>query len=138
MKKVDIYELQRKINTKLAELFKENGITKFRITSVGNSIATGYSMVRTTKPLLCRNESLEEILATGKIYLDRHSFARAQNNNDEAIFNWYITDKPESEINEAVRHDFSNEKTSMPTNGLNKEYISTVYAGGYRLTNLGF
>lgn len=100
MKKINIYELQRKINTKLAEIFKANGIKNFRITSVGNSIATGYSMVRTTKPLLLRNESLEEILAAESIRLDRHSFARAQNNNDRVAFNYLVTDKPESEVNE--------------------------------------
>ena len=136
MKKINIYELQRKINTKLAEIFKANGIKNFRITSVGNSIATGYSMVRTTKPLLLRNESLEEILAAESIRLDRHSFARAQNNNDRVMFNYLVTDKPESEVNKEARHDFSNARTSMPVNGLTEKDALTVYAGGgYRFTN---
>lgn len=130
MKKINIYELQRKINTKLAEIFKANGIKNFRIISVGNSIATGYSMVRTTKPLLLRNESLEEILAAESIRLDRHSFARAQNNNDRVMFNYLVTDKPESEVNKEARHDFSNARTSMPVNGLTEKDALTVYAGG--------
>lgn len=136
MKKINIYELQRKINTKLAEIFKANGIKNFRITSVGNSIATGYSMVRTTKPLLLRNESLEEILAAESIRLDRHSFARAQNNNDRVMFNYLVTDKPESEVNKEARHDFSNARTSMPVNGLTEKDALTVYAGGVQVYKL--
>lgn len=69
------------------ETLKQNSvkITNLRLISLGNSIASGYSMVRSTKPLLLRNESLEEVLQKENITLERHHFARAQNNNDEHI-----------------------------------------------------
>ena len=55
----EITEKQRLLNQELALLFRKQNITKFQMTSYGNSIATGYSMVRPTKPLLLRNQTIE-------------------------------------------------------------------------------
>ena len=118
---------QEQLNKELATLFKQNKITNFRMTSYGNSIASGYSMVRTTKPLLLRNETLPNIMKENNITLDVHHFARAQNNNDERLFEWLVTNIKESEIHKLNRNDYSDGKTSMTTNGLTPELLDKYY-----------
>lgn len=126
-KETEILKLQQYLNNKLAQLFKENGIKNFRLTSFGNSIASGYSFVRTTKPLLKRNETLEKTMEESQINLDVHHFARAQNNNDEHLFEWLVTNIKESEIHKLNRNDYSGGPTSMTTHGLTKEELEKYY-----------
>ena len=86
----DITFIQNEKNMKLAEKLSNSGVKNLRITSAGNSIASGYSMTRTIKPLLLRNESLKEEMEKKNITLEVHNFSRAQNNNDEHVFEWLI------------------------------------------------
>lgn len=118
---------QERLNEKLAALFKANGIKNFRLSSLGNSIASGYSMVRTVKPLLLRNESLTKVMADNDIHVDTHHFARAQNNSDEHIYDWLATNVRESEIHKLNRNDYSGGPTSMPAHGLTQEQIDQYY-----------
>lgn len=90
--------MQKVLNRKLVATFDLNGIKYLRLTSLGNSIASRYSWVRSTKPLLFRNESIEDIFNDNGIGLERYHFARAQNNNDEHIYQWLVTNIKESEI----------------------------------------
>ena len=125
---MDIYEIQDSINLKLADLFNKNGIKNFRLTSLGNSISTGYSIVRTTKPLLARNESINEIMSSNGIAVETNSVARPQDNNDEHIFEWLSTNKTVGEINKMVQHDFANTRTSrLPIYGLNQQEVKEAY-----------
>ena len=124
----EIIKLQEELNKKLGSLLASNGIKKLRLTSVGNSIASGYSLVRTTKPLLLRNESIKNVLDKFNINLERHNFARAQNNNDEHINEWLLTNKKESEINKLNILDYDkNSKIHMQTNELTDEKIKDYY-----------
>lgn len=111
-------------NDELIKLLEIYDIEKINLTSVGNSIATGYSMSDCIKPLLLRNDDLLSKL-NGRISI--YSFARAQDNNDEHIYNWLISNKRQSEINRLVELDFTSEK-GMPhdtiTDDLVKEYYS--------------
>ena len=118
---------QEKLNKKLALFFKEHGIKNFRITSIGNSIGSGYSLVRTTKPLLLRNETIEKIMRENGIYLERYHFARAQNNSDDHIFEWIQNNITESDIHKLNKNDYNNGKTSMPTHGLSQEKLEKYY-----------
>lgn len=118
---------ERTLNRKLASVFDEFGIKNFRFISLGNSIASGYSMVRTTKPLLLRNSSLQEIMALYDINLERYHFARAQNNNDEHIFEWLTQNIKESDFYQMNRQDYSNLASSMKTHGLTEEKITEYY-----------
>lgn len=127
MQKKKIESIEKESNQKLATLFKEQGITNLKLTSLGNSISSGYSMARITKPLLLRNNTLEEIMTDNEINLERHNFARAQNNNDEHTFSWLVTNTKESEINKLNRNDYSNNETSMPTHGINNETLNQYY-----------
>lgn len=111
MKRQKLIEVQQVLNENLADIMNKNGISKVRLTSFGNSIASGYSMVRTTKPLLLRNESLGQIMINSGISLDIHHFARAQNNNDERLYEWLINNIKESEIHKMNQNDYSNSKT---------------------------
>ena len=127
---IGMYMTKEKLESKklaedLVEVLKQNNvkITNLRLISLGNSIASGYSMVRSTKPLLLRNESLEEVLKEENINFERHHFARAQNNNDEHIFGWLVSNIKESEIHRMNRSDYSGSASSMITRGLTKEQI---------------
>ena len=123
----NIIFIQNEKNKELANELASKGIKNLRITSVGNSIASGYSMVRTIKPLLLRNESLEEEMKKQGIDLELHHFARAQNNNDEHVFEWLMTNLTENEIHQYNRMDYSNLKNSMPSNGITQEKINLFY-----------
>ncbi|MCM1371270.1 MAG: hypothetical protein NC181_05235 [Clostridium sp.] len=103
----NILEKQEKLNSALAKNFKSNCINNFRLTSLGNSIASGYSLIRTIKPLLLRNETLEIIMNKNEIKVDIHHFARAQSNNDEQIFSWVTQNIKESEIHRLNRSDYN-------------------------------
>jgi len=90
VKKKQILENQLRLNERLAELFENEKIKTFNFTSFGNSISTGYSIARTTKPLLLRNESLNDVMKQNDIILKRYHFARAQTNGDEHLYDWLI------------------------------------------------
>lgn len=128
MKKTDIIKKQIKLNSKLAKIMTENGISKLRLTSFGNSIASGYSFIRTIKPLLYRNGSLEKILQKSGIVLDIHHFARNQNNNDEKLFEWLQTNIKESEIHKMNLKDYVDGKIKISSNGLNPKNIAKWYS----------
>lgn len=123
----DITFIQNEKNMKLAEKLSNSGVKNLRITSVGNSIASGYSMMRTIKPLLLRNESLKEEMEKKNITLEVHNFSRAQNNNDEHVFEWLIANITENEINRYNRMDYSNGPNSMSSNGITQEQIENFY-----------
>ena len=59
-----IIDKQKELNMEVASMLKnsDSSITNLRLISLGNSIASGYSMVRTIKPLLLRNDSIESIM----------------------------------------------------------------------------
>ena len=129
--------IQKNRNKELANKLASKGIKNLRLTSVGNSIASGYSMLRTTQPLLLRNNSLEESLQKNGISLELHHFSRAQNNNDEHIFEWLYTNIPEIEINKYNHMDCSTASNSMPTNDMSKEKVDRFYPLN-QLSNKGF
>lgn len=117
---------QKILNRRLRDLLKRNGITNLNLTSVGNSIASGYSMNSTIKPLLFRNESLKGIMDDGNICLSVCHFARAQNNCDEHINEWFVGNKSLSEIFEMNRRDYDGLQISMPSS-LTKKEIEQYY-----------
>ena len=123
----EILKRHEALNEKLAQLFESNGITNFRLTSLGNSIAFGYSMTRTTMPLLLRNYTLDEVMKGHDITLDRHSFSRSQNNNDEHVYDWIMTNIKETVMNQINRSDYSGGPTSMMTRGMTEEKLNEFY-----------
>ena len=90
-------------------------------------------MVRTTKPLLLRNESLKSILGQGGIVVDTHHFARAQNNNDKRTHSLFVNNITELEINCMNRTDYATTEdgkvspTGMIVNGLTDKDIEKYY-----------
>ena len=131
-----ILATQLEYNEQLALALRDMGITKLRLISMGNSIASGYSIVRTTKPLLLRNESLKEILNKHGVVVRTHHFARAQNNNDKRVNDWFKDNIKESEIHKMNRSDYASRETrntSMGANGLNDELMDKYYP-----TEMGF
>lgn len=122
-----ILERQEALNRELADLFLRKGITNFRLTSLGNSISSGYSMTRTTMPLLLRNYTLDQVMKSKGISLERHTFARAQNNNDEHVFDWIVTNLKESQMHKFNRSDYNGGPTSMFTRGMTEENLADFY-----------
>lgn len=122
-----ILERQAQLNNNLAITLIQAGIKEVILTSLGNSIATGYSLVRKVQPLLLRNESIKDILKKHEIDLDILHFARAQNNGDEHIYDWVVNNRKLSDINKSVQVDYGNCKTSMATPGFDKTKINEYY-----------
>ena len=102
------------VNNRFIRFINESGIDSVNLTSVGNSIATGYSMNDMIKPLLLRNGDL---IRKCNFNLNLRSYARAQDNNDEHIFDWLLNNAKQSEINKKVQYDFMND------NGLDHKNI---------------
>lgn len=92
-------------NTALARILKSKGIKKFYITTLGNSLASGYSMANKSMPLLERNHSLRQILFSHGIEPNIYAFTRMENNNDEKIHSWYHLSDSEQERIRFNRHD---------------------------------
>lgn len=124
-----IIDKQKELNREVASMLKnsDSSITNLRLISLGNSIASGYSMVRTIKPLLLRNDSIESIMKEYDIRLERYHFARAQNNNDEHIFEWLVSNITENEMHDMNRSDYSGGASSMVTHELTPAKIERYY-----------
>lgn len=98
-------ELQN-ANERLVSELSSSGISKLQISSIGNSIATGFSAMSTNKPLLLRNETLQSQAREKEMEVETHQFARFENNRDEHTFNNLMTNKRESEFNAESRRDY--------------------------------
>jgi len=111
--KINIEEKQKLLNAELAIKLANLNVKKIVETFVGNSIG-GYSMINTIKPTILRNTSINEMMEPQGIEVELHNFSRSQNNSDEHLFEWLISNKKESEINKMNRNDYSGGPTSMP------------------------
>lgn len=98
----------RKTNEELISELSNLDIRKIQISSIGNSIATGFSAMSTNRPLLSRNESLPEIAKANGIKLDTYQFSRFENNSDEHTLNSLLSNKKESAFNAESRCDYKN------------------------------
>lgn len=114
-----------KNNEMLSQILQKNNINQLVLTSLGNSIASGYSYMSTTKPLLYRDETIETIMATKNITLNRYHFARYANNNDEHIFSWLTKNISEKEMYNLNRIDIKHERVIGLTNELIEKYYPT-------------
>lgn len=95
------------LNVKLIKKLQGLGVKNLILTSLGNSIASGYSLNKTVRPLLERNETIEKISSEYGIKLNRYSMARAQNNNDNRIFSWVLNNTKFSEMHDINIRDYS-------------------------------
>ena len=103
--KKEVLNLLEKNNYEFASTLKMLSVSKINMICCGNSISSGYSMSSFTKPLLFRNEKLQEVLDENSIDLRRYHFSRAQDNNDEHIFGYLVNDTKLSEICKLNRFD---------------------------------
>lgn len=120
-------DLLQNSNIGLSNTLQKSGVEKLILTSLGNSIATGYSMNSSIKPLFLRNKTLKDTMNYKNIDLELYSFARAQDNNDEHILEWINKNIKQSEINRQVHMDFGHEKTSMEVGNLSKKEVNEYY-----------
>lgn len=118
---------QEELNKELASFLHDKGVRNLSLTAFGNSISSGYSLTRTIKPLLLRNDTISSAMCDKGIKLERHNFARAQNNSDEHLFDWLQSNISESDISRFNRLDYSSCETSMITHGLDHEKIEEYY-----------
>lgn len=86
-------------NIKVAQKLTKLGINNLNISSLGNSIASGYSMLRKIKPLLNYNETLKSDLKNYNINLQTFNFSRAEDNCDAKTYEMIENNISLSEIN---------------------------------------
>lgn len=110
-------------NYELAKILKKQNVSKVNMICCGNSISSGYSMSSFTKPLLFRNENIQEILKENSIDLNRYHFARAEDNNDEHIFSYLINEIKLSDICRLNRFDLK----AMNSTGIDETNIDKFY-----------
>ena len=110
-------------NNRLAKILKGQNVSKVNMICCGNSISSGYSMSSFTKPLLFRNENIQEILKENSIDLSRYHFARAEDNNDEHIYSWLINNTKLSDICKLNRFDIK----PMNVTGVDETNIDELY-----------
>lgn len=115
-------------NDRFIKMLERVGIKNIHLTSFGNSIATGYAMNDDIYPMLKRNKDLLERIKQLQINASFHSFARAQDNNDEHLLDWIVNNISESEINKLVHVDFdAQNKNSMDARGIKSEDVDKLY-----------
>lgn len=119
MKKV--YNLSKMDDT-LSETLEKNHINELVLTSIGNSIASGYSWMCSTKPLLHRDEAIESIMAEKGIAIKRYHFARYANNNDEHVYSWFVQNIREEEMYHLNRLDITRNRVIGLTTDLIEKY----------------
>lgn len=90
------------------EKLKELDVEKLVLTTLGNSISTGFSFNDDNIPLLERNKYLQEAASNNEIEIELHKFSRSENNSDEKIFNYIINNLSEKEIDELNIRDYNN------------------------------
>ncbi len=116
------------INDKFIELMKSRGIKTVRITSAGNSIATGYSANSPIIPLLFRNPDLVEKAKNAGVKVEFFSYARAQDNREEHVFEWFLKNLTQAEINKMVQFDFASDSPkAMDHRTITKEEVNKYY-----------
>lgn len=93
-------------NKELMKELSKKRIKKLVISSVGNSISTGFSICNSSAPLLKRNNTLKQCADNEDIDLELHQFSRGENNSDEHILNAFNKNKLESEFNKENRRDY--------------------------------
>ena len=107
----ECYEENKKelsiLNIKLMKKLQSLGVKNLVLTSLGNSIAAGYSQNKLIRPLLERNETIEETANKYEIELNKYSMARAQNNNDSKIFSWVLNNTTFKEMHDINIRDYS-------------------------------
>lgn len=123
MKKEEVFAKLEENNYRLAKLLKSYNISKINMICCGNSISSGFSFTSHTKPLLFRNENIENIFKENLIDLKRYHFARAQDNNDEHILSYLLNDTKLSEICKLNRFDL----VSMNSTGVDETNIDELY-----------
>ncbi len=126
-----LYDLTE-TNKRLSEKLEENNIRELTLTSMGNSIASGYSYMNITQPLLYRDENIESIMAEKGITLNRYHFARYANNNDEHVYSWFLSNITEEEIYHLNRVDMLHERII----GLTPDLVAKYYPE-HSVENLG-
>jgi len=115
---------------KFIEVMKNCGVKNINISSVCNSIGTGYSLNDKIIPLFHRVD--DSIFGKSGLNVQYYSWARGQDNNDEHLFEWFIYDTTQSEINEMVLFDF----TSNSPKAMGHHYITLEEASKYYPTDI--
>ena len=126
MQKITKEEALKKLeknNYIFAKILKKQNVSKINMICCGNSISSGFSMSHFTKPLLFRNENIQEILKQNSIDLRRYHFARAEDNNDEHIYSYLVNNTSLSEICRLNRFDLK----AMHSTGVDESNIDSLY-----------
>lgn len=108
---------------RLGQILLADEVNELVLTSVGNSIASGYSYMSLTKPLLYRDEAIESVMVKKGITLKRYHFARYANNNDEHVYGWLSRNITEKEMYRLNRVDTLHQRVI----GLTDELIEKYY-----------
>ena len=116
-----------KWNQNVGKQFHQLGISKLWITSYGNSIASGFSMVDPIIPLLFRNVSLKKTMEEHEIELRQFHFARAQNNNEEHVLHWLLDNISEIEMNQMNHVDYGNYPSSMSSTPMTQKELEQYF-----------
>ena len=76
------------------------------LTTLGNSISTGFSFNDINGPLLDRDKFLEISAKIWGIDLEKHKFSRSENNSDQHVFDWIINNISEDELDRMNKRDY--------------------------------
>lgn len=79
-----------KSNIECFNLLESLNIKELNLTSLGNSISSGFAMEGDIKPLLERNETLKDVAKLFNIKVNTYNMARAQANNDNRVYGWIL------------------------------------------------
>lgn len=93
-------------NELFVDKMKQLGITTVYLTSIGNSIASGFSFNDPAGPLLQRNDALDDLANQNGISIEKRAYARPQNNCDAKTLGYIYQGATQADINKFVRNDY--------------------------------
>lgn len=89
----------------IIERFKQYKVSNLNLTSIGNSISSGYSMINRTIPLLARMPFLASDMEAANINTRISHFAKARDNSDSLIVNFLLDNIKLKEVFTLNRRD---------------------------------
>lgn len=113
--------INMKSNINFFEKMNQLRIKEVNLTSLGNSIASGFAMKGMIKPLLDRNETLKPVGMQYDIQVNTYNMARAQANNDNRIFGWLLNNVTLQEMYDMNISDYFGSSKMDLTEPVNRE-----------------
>lgn len=127
--KIEEKEKLEQTNEELIKFMREYPKESLSLTSIGNSISDGFSLVEPGRMLLDRNLGIIEVGKNNGIEVKKYQLSRSENNNSLAVANWIKNNCTEKDSYNWNKEDY---KRALKSNNplLTEEEIDAYFSNG--------